>query len=393
MDCTHQLGAHDKLEFEARSSIHALLGALQALAEGPLREDEILHVEAARSHADRLLLALNDICSLLDPHVPQMARNAFQLPESIQEVVAVMGILAAQRDIAVHAQMDGTVPPIVVGDRMRLEEALTRALDCAIRFAGTPEIRISVDCQSRGGAPDDIDIWCHIHLMTVGAPRSRAGTDWQVAGPCPSDRLAARAEADITIIRRLLAPLGAAVQADQCRDGRLDMTLSIPFCLVEAPLPRAVGDLPRLVSAGASITTILPQKLLIAEDSDDSYVLIEAYLKSENYTLNRARNGAEAVCMAQSGDYDIIIMDVQMPLLNGYQAALAIRDWETRNGHHRTPIIVLSAERLQSQIRMGSAAGCSAFLTKPVLQPMLLKVLREYSPGARLSGLPEASIC
>ena len=128
-----------------------------------------------------------------------------------------------------------------------------------------------------------------------------------------------------------------------------------------------------------------PLRLLVVEDSDDSFALVQEYLREEGHQVSRALNGVEAVDMTQSGSYDLILMDVNMPLMDGYTATRAIREWETLCRSRRTPIILLSAESAARQRRIGAAVGCSGYLSKPTTKRQVLQALHFY-------GAPELNL-
>jgi CheY-like chemotaxis protein len=120
-------------------------------------------------------------------------------------------------------------------------------------------------------------------------------------------------------------------------------------------------------------------RLLVVEDSDDSFAVFESFVKDEGHAITRAINGEEAVNMVKTGNFDMVIMDVQMPVMDGYTSTRAIRDWETKEGRVRRPILLLSADDPGRQKRIGSAAGCSGYLTKPTSKRELICALRSYS--------------
>ena len=122
-------------------------------------------------------------------------------------------------------------------------------------------------------------------------------------------------------------------------------------------------------------------RILLAEDSQDNVLLIEAYLKSSGYTADVARNGQIAFEMFISGTYDIVLMDVQMPIMDGYSAARSIRQWETANGRTPVPILALTAHALPEEVRKSFDAGCTAHLTKPIRKATLRAAIEEHTMG------------
>ena len=122
-------------------------------------------------------------------------------------------------------------------------------------------------------------------------------------------------------------------------------------------------------------------RILLAEDSQDNVLLIEAYLKSSGYTADVARNGQIAFEMFISGTCDIVLMDVQMPIMDGYSAARSIRQWETANGRTPVPILALTAHALPEEVRKSFDAGCTAHLTKPIRKATLRAAIEEHTMG------------
>jgi CheY-like chemotaxis protein len=119
-------------------------------------------------------------------------------------------------------------------------------------------------------------------------------------------------------------------------------------------------------------------RILVAEDHDDSFFTFEMLVKSEGHHLFRARDGQEALEMARKGGFDLIVMDVGMPRVDGYVATRLIREWETEHARPRSPIVLLSADDPGRLSRIGPSVGCSAFLNKPVRKQELIRALRHY---------------
>ena len=122
-------------------------------------------------------------------------------------------------------------------------------------------------------------------------------------------------------------------------------------------------------------------RILLAEDSQDNLLLIEAYLKASGYAADVARNGLIALEKFKSGTYDVVLMDVQMPIMDGYSATRRIRQWETENGAAPVPILALTAHALPEEVRKSFDAGCTSHLTKPIRKATLLAAIEEHTMG------------
>jgi CheY-like chemotaxis protein len=118
-------------------------------------------------------------------------------------------------------------------------------------------------------------------------------------------------------------------------------------------------------------------RILVAEDATDNRFLIEAYLRTEPCTVTFVQDGEQAVEKATSNDYDLILMDVQMPKKDGLAATRAIRQWECEQGRKPVPILALTANAFEEDIQRSLQAGCNAHISKPVKKRVILKAIRD----------------
>ena len=117
------------------------------------------------------------------------------------------------------------------------------------------------------------------------------------------------------------------------------------------------------------------------EDNGDNRLLFCAFLKNTVHTVEIAGNGAEAVEKCKTGRYDLVFMDVQMPVMDGYAATEKIREREMKTGAGRTPVIALTAHAMKDDERRSLAAGCDRHLTKPLKKSVLLETIGRYASG------------
>jgi len=119
-------------------------------------------------------------------------------------------------------------------------------------------------------------------------------------------------------------------------------------------------------------------RILLVEDSRDNQLLVQTYLKQTPHRIDLAENGKVAVEKFQSGHYDVVLMDIQMPVMDGLAATRSIREWERQEGVSRTPIIALTALALKEEAMRIFEAGCNAHMTKPIKKSTLLDILSAY---------------
>ena len=132
-----------------------------------------------------------------------------------------------------------------------------------------------------------------------------------------------------------------------------------------------------------SFDELRPLKILLVEDAENNRVLIRSYLKKTPFIVEEAQNGQIAVEKYKTGSYDVILMDVQMPVMDGFTATKEIRRWEKEQGLRSTPVLALTAHVFKDDIELSLAAGCNTHLTKPIKKEALLDAILSYAPEGK----------
>jgi hypothetical protein len=152
--------------------------------------------------------------------------------------------------------------------------------------------------------------------------------------------------------------------------------------LLEAILECRAGGVPAVQRPAARAEDV-PEgaagwRILLAEDSGDNVLLVRAYLEGSGCSVDVAGDGEAALRAFVSGSYDLVLMDVQMPVMDGYAATREIRQWEAEHRTWPVPILALTAHALREEVRKSVAAGCTAYLTKPIRKEALLQAIAEH---------------
>ena len=133
------------------------------------------------------------------------------------------------------------------------------------------------------------------------------------------------------------------------------------------------------VAAPAAQGDLTPLRILLVEDNEKNRLLIQAFLKSTPCILDEAENGEIAVKKFLARPYDLVLMDIEMPVMDGYRATREIRKWESENRVKATPIIAVTAHALEDHAKKSLEAGCTAYLTKPIRKAGLLEAIEKYA--------------
>jgi CheY-like chemotaxis protein len=181
----------------------------------------------------------------------------------------------------------------------------------------------------------------------------------------------------LTISKRLVELMGGRIWVESEVGAGSVFSFAVPFEIW------AMADQPMAAPVGVDSEQPLPAlRILLAEDSPDNCIITMAYLEDTPYQVEIAETGAIACEKFTAGHYDLVLMDRQMPVMDGLTATQTIRAWEQKNNRRPTPIIALTASALKGDREMCLAAGCTAFLTKPIKQEVLLQAIREHTTVA-----------
>jgi CheY-like chemotaxis protein/HPt (histidine-containing phosphotransfer) domain-containing protein len=190
----------------------------------------------------------------------------------------------------------------------------------------------------------------------------------------------------LTISKRLVELMGGNIGAESELGKGSVFSFAVPFEIWTDPTRRAV------VPVGTDAELPPPAlDILLVEDSPDNRTITLAYVEDTPYQVDIAENGAIACQMFKAKHYDLVLMDRQMQVMDGLTATRAIRAWEQANDKSPTPIIALTASALKGDREMCLAAGCTAFLTKPIKQEVLLQAIKEHSIVRPTSSKEECS--
>jgi len=198
-----------------------------------------------------------------------------------------------------------------------------------------------------------------------------------VQGDSSTTRRKGGAGLGLSIVRSLVDALGGEVSVDSRAGQGAEFRVSLPLCAVADPV---CGDPQRVAIPAPDRHPVQASgaRILVAEDNDVNYAVLQAYLARAGHSVGRARNGVEAV--AAAADVDLILMDLEMPEMDGISATRAIRRAERARGGPAVPVLALTAHALQEYRDQALAAGCDGYLSKPVRMQALLEAVAAALP-------------
>ncbi|WP_428560548.1 MAG: PAS domain S-box protein [Solidesulfovibrio sp. DCME] len=368
------------MSHEIRTPMNIILGMTELLRETALTSAQKRYLAALDNSGRLLLHLLNDILDLsqIEANKLELRPRAFDPAALVAEVREFMRVPAEEKGLLLAMRHHGAVPATLVNDPDRLRQVLVNLIWNAVKFTphgsitvtlaaappigGHPALHVAVDDTGIGIAAAD--------CQRVFAPFTQAQD--------PSGRRPAGTGLGLAICKRLVEGMGGEIglQSRPGRGSRFHFTLpslgEAPAATVSAPSSPAgqpAGDARR-------------RRLLLVEDSRANQEMIRLFLENEPYDIEVAATGREALARFAPGRFDLILMDMEMPEMDGCAATEAIRRLEAACGSWRTPVVMLSAHAFAVFEQKGLAAGADAFLTKPIRRAVLLDTLRAYQAVA-----------
>ncbi len=376
------------MSHEIRTPMNAIIGIADLLAKTPLSPEQNKYVQIFRRAGDNLLNLINDILDLSKVEASQLEleRTGFSLNDLLEKVREMVAVRAHEKGLALVCEIAPEVPRDLVGDPTRLRQVLLNLLGNAIKFTESGEVALRVTPDANSTVSGSLRFT--ISDTGIGIPSEKLGAVFErfTQADSSTTRRYGGSGLGLTISKRLVELMGGCIRVESDVAKGSVFSFTVPLEIWAEAMRRAT------VSVGADPEPPLPAlRILLVEDSPDNRTITVAYLRDTPYQVEIAENGAIAYEKFTAGHYDLLLMDRQMPIMDGLTATRAIRVWEQTNHRPPTPIIALTASALKGDQEKCVAAGCTAYLTKPIKQEVLLQAIKEHSIGASMSSEEESN--
>ncbi|OYW21383.1 MAG: hybrid sensor histidine kinase/response regulator [Sphingomonas sp. 32-62-10] len=371
------------MSHEIRTPMNAIMGIADLLAKTPLSPEQDKYVQIFRRSGDNLLNLINDILDLSKVEASQLdlERTGFSLSDHLEKVIEMVLPRAHEKGLTLAYEIAPAVSNDLVGDPTRLRQVLLNLLGNAIKFTETGKVSLKVEPDQDRAVPTALRFTVTDTGIGIAADKLARVFERFTQADSSTTRRFGGSGLGLTISKRLVELMGGRIWVTSEVERGSAFGFAVPFEIW------AAADRPVSAPIGADDDSPLhPLRILMAEDSPDNTTIALAYLEDTPYQVDVAETGAIACEMFKAGHYDLVLMDRQMPVMDGLTATRTLRAWEKTNGRRPTPIIALTASALKGDRETCLAAGCTAYLTKPIKQDVLLQAIRHYSaPGYAVS--------
>ena len=363
------------ISHELRTPMNGVLGAAQLLEARPIGEVERSYVSMIRTSGEGLLALLNDILDVtkmeagrLDLRVQSAATT-----EVWEQAVRICRAQAQARDLALDVDVRGDIPHSVITDPLRVGQILTNLLGNAVKFTDVGAVRLTIT----GERLADEEVRLSFAVTDTGPGISEADQA-RLFQPftqvdTSSTRQASGTGLGLTISRRLAHMLAGEITVTSRPGEGATFTFVAPF-----PVEAWTGSTPPEMAAARSEGTAA-LRVLVVEDHPVNRLILDTWLTGQGHRVFTAENGEIALEMAAKQAFDMIVMDVNMPVMDGLTATRRIRG---KAGANRdTPVVILSASARPEDLEHGWAAGADSYVVKPVDFARLSAVLSQAVDG------------
>jgi signal transduction histidine kinase/ActR/RegA family two-component response regulator len=350
------------MSHELRTPLNGVIGLAEVLARAPLdpaQSDIVAEILASSGRLNRLLGDLFDFNSLEAGRV-EIAALAFSPADVVRRAAAAFQHEAEAKGLALTIRIGADAEGRANGDPYRLGQVLEQLLSNAVKFTDRGAVTATLAAEPGDGG---VAVW-RFEVADTGPGFDAAQAERLFAGFELGDASATRehggAGLGLAICRRLAALMGGRIEAFGEPGAGARFVLTVPLARPQAPQ-----------------TPDRPLRVLLADDNPTNRKVVELILQAVGAEVVSVENGAEAVVAAQAPGFDLVLMDLQMPVMDGLTAIREIRGAEAGGGGPRRPIIVLSANSSADDIAASRIAGADGHLGKPIRPDVLLAALAQ----------------
>jgi CheY-like chemotaxis protein len=353
---------------EFRTPLSGILGMAELLLETDLTAEQREYLDAIRLCADNLVALLNrvlDYCELAEGTL-LLEEAEFDLPGELAAAAAPFRERAAAKGLSFQCTLDPQLPELAIGDPVRIRQILTHLLENALKF--THRGGVAVGARTAWRKRPRVGLEISVRDTGIGIPEDKLQSVFDAFGSCdPGFRRGyAGLGLGLAIVGKLVQAMGGTIRVESRLGHGSVFTVELPL---QVRAQESSTDASESASQGAGA------RILIVEDDSVAQRIVQRVLERRSYSVTCAASGIEALQLAAAAQFDLVLLDLQMPEMDGVETAVRLRRIA---GYESVPLVAVTANATEEYRRRCAAAGMQAFLTKPVSGTELLATVESF---------------
>jgi PAS domain S-box-containing protein len=376
------------MSHEIRTPMNAVLGLASTMLESELPEEHRKTIMAIHEAGDSLLEILNDILDYSKLEAGQLSFEhiAFSPHSIVENALSIIGPRAKAKGLSLRTVIDPAVPRALIGDPGRIRQVLLNLIANAVKFTEEGGVSVSLRCREAAAGHATVEWVVADTGIGIAPDRIQSLFEDFVQADCSINRRFGGSGLGLAISKRILEQMGGEISVTSALGQGTTVRFHVALPVASSPASVERDDGSASAELHARIAALGRHlRLLIADDNATNRIVAAKMLREFNVQASMACDGAEAVAAASRLAYDVILMDMRMPEMDGLQAARAIR---ARGGPSAAvPIIAFTANAFNDDVNACMEAGMTDFVAKPVRKKVLVEALmRAWQPNDADAG-------
>ncbi|MDB5200463.1 MAG: response regulator [Chitinophagaceae bacterium] len=355
------------MSHEIRTPMNAILGFTNLLQKEPLNEKEKEFVRSIQNSGENLLTIINDVLdfSKIEAGMMRIESNSFSLRGLLHSVQTMFGEKIQQKNLHLTVNVEEQIPDILIGDAIRLTQILVNLVNNSVKFTNTGSIHINVTANKK--KEEAIDISFSVKDTGIGIPANKIETIFDRFQQADTDttRKYGGTGLGLSIVKQLVELQNGTISVSSKTNGGTEFIFIIPYKISKD----LNGD--KFIPEEEIQLNTKNIKILVAEDNAMNQNLMKHLLASWDLDFDIVNNGQEVIDALQQKKYSLVLMDIQMPLMDGYMATQKIRN-ELNND---IPIIAMTAHAMAGEREKCLSFGMNEYISKPIREIELFKII------------------